>query len=164
MKTGIFYGTTTGTTAAVAERIAQALNVDKTDVHDVAKTAPSLVGNYDLLIFGSPTYGSGELQDDWYDFLAGVEVLDLKGKKIAVFGLGDESMSDTFCNAAGIIYDRMKSTGATMIGAFNTFPYKFASSAAVPIEGAGAVGLLIDEVNHPDDTERRIEEWVKTLS
>lgn len=163
MKTGIFYGSTTGTTAAVANRIGEALGVGSSDIHDVAKTSPSEVGEYDFLILGSPTYGSGELQDDWYDFLSGIEVLDLRGKKVAVFGLGDESMADTFCNAVGIIYKRVKETGAEMVGSFNTFPYEFDSSEAVPVEGAGAVGLLIDEVNHPDDTERRIAEWVREI-
>lgn len=163
MKTGIFYGSTTGTTAAVAEKIAEQMKVEKADIHDVAKTAPSAVGDYDMLIFGSPTYGSGELQDDWYDFLSGLEVLDLKGKKIAIFGLGDESMTDTFCNAVGIIYNRVKGTGAEIVGEYNTFPYEFDRSEAVPVEGAGAVGLLIDEVNHPEETERRILEWCEKI-
>lgn len=164
MKTGIFYGTTGGTTAAVADKIAQLLDVEAADVHNVAKTAPSEVGKYDFLILGSPTYGSGELQDDWYDFLAGLEVLDLKGKKVALFGAGDESMADTFCNAVGILYKRLKDTGAEFVGAYNTFPYEFDASEAVPVEGAGAVGLLIDEVNHPDDTDRRIAGWVDVIS
>lgn len=163
MKTGIFYGSTTGTTAAVAMQIAEQLGIDSSDLHDIAKTAPSVVGGYDFMIFGSPTYGSGELQDDWYDFLDAIEVLDLSGKRIAVFGLGDESMSDTFCNAVGIIYNRVRKTGANMVGQFNTFPYQFDSSEAVPVEGAGAVGLLLDEVNHPNDTTRRISEWVESL-
>lgn len=56
---------------------------------------------------GSSTWGDGELEDDWYDFIAGVEVLDLKGKKVALFGCGDESMTDTFCNAVGELHDRL---------------------------------------------------------
>lgn len=163
MKTGIFYGSSTGTTKDIAERIAKAMKVADADVYNVADTAPDKLGDYDLLILGSATYGSGELQDDWYDFLDGAEALDLKGKKIAVFGCGDENMSDTFCGAVGEIYNRMKKTGATMIGAFNTFPYQFDASEAVPVQGGEAVGLLIDEVNHPEVTDKRIAEWVATL-
>ena len=96
MKTGIFYGSATGTTAQIAEKIGKLLNVDSADIHDVANTAPSEVGKYDVLIMGSSTWGDGELEDDWYDFIAGVEALDLKGKKVALFGCGDESMTDTF--------------------------------------------------------------------
>ena len=38
MKTGIFYGSATGTTADVARRIARLMNVGDSDVHDVAGT------------------------------------------------------------------------------------------------------------------------------
>ena len=41
MKTGIFYGSATGTTAQIAEKIGKLLNVDSADIHDVAKAAPS---------------------------------------------------------------------------------------------------------------------------
>lgn len=163
MKTGIFYGSSTGTTADIAKRIAKELGVADADVMDVSKVGPSKMGDYDLLVLGSSTYGSGELQDDWYDMLDGAEKLDLTGKKIAVFGCGDESMSDTFCNAVGIIYNRMKQTGATMVGTFNTYPYEFDRSEAVPVQGGEAVGLLIDEIDHPEATDKRIKEWCEIL-
>ncbi|MDE6301414.1 MAG: flavodoxin [Muribaculaceae bacterium] len=163
MKTGIFYGSTTGTTADIASRIAKALGVAEEDVHNVAEVRPSELGKYDFIILGSSTWGDGDLQEDWGDFIDAVEAMALDGKKIALFGCGDESMTDTFCNAVGEIYDRVKGTGATIVGAFNTFPYEFNHSAAVKVEGAGAVGLLIDEVNHADVTDKRIAEWVKTL-
>ena len=163
MKTGVFYATSTGTTREIADRIARALGVADTDVHDVADTAPSVLGDYNTIIIGSPTYGAGELQDDMFDFLDGAEALDLSGKTVAVFGCGDESMSSTFCNAVGIIYNRLKATGATMKGAFNTYPYEFDRSEAVPVQGGEAVGLLIDEVNHPDATEQRVSQWVSRV-
>lgn len=163
MKIGIFYGSSTGTTADIAKRIAKELGVADADVMDVSKVGPSKMGDYDLLVLGSSTYGSGELQDDWYDMLDGAEKLDLTGKKIAVFGCGDESMSDTFCNAVGIIYNRMKQTGATMVGTFNTYPYEFDRSEAVPVQGGEAVGLLIDEIDHPEATDKRIKEWCEIL-
>lgn len=163
MKTGIFYGSSTGTTERIAREIAKAMSVADADVYNVSETAPDHLGAYDLIVIGSPTYGAGELQDDMYDFLDGASVLDLTGRRVAVFGDGDESMTDTFCNAVGIIYDRMKDTGATMTGTYNTFPYEFDRSKAVPVQGGEAVGLLIDEVNHPDVTAGRIAGWVKAL-
>lgn len=89
-KFGIFFGSSTGTTEEVAHKIAGLLKIDSADVHNVATTAPDAVADYEVLLLGSSTWGSGELQDDWYDFLTGLEALDLKGKKIAIFGLGDE--------------------------------------------------------------------------
>lgn len=160
-KYGIFYGSATGTTADIAERIASALNIDKSDVYDVANVSPDTLGEYETLILGSSTWGDGDLEDDWYDFLAGASILDLKGRRIALFGCGDENMSETFCNAVGEIYERLQATGAEFIAPFNTDGYSFGHSKAI-VDGK-AVGLLIDQVNHPELTDGRIAAWVKEL-
>ncbi len=161
MKTGIFYGSATGVTAEVARKIGKELGVPDADIHDVADTAPARLGDYDLLVLGSSTWGNGELEDDWYDFVAGAAALDLDGKKIALFGCGDETMSETFCDAVGELYDRLKDTGATFIGEYGADGYTFDSSRAS--DGALMRGLVIDEVNHPDLTDRRVEEWCALL-
>ncbi|MDE6468691.1 MAG: flavodoxin domain-containing protein, partial [Muribaculaceae bacterium] len=88
MKTGIFYGSTTGTTAELAKTIAKEIGVADADIHDVASTAPARLGDYDFIILGSSTWGDGDLQDDWFDFVDGAQALDLDGKKIAIFGCG----------------------------------------------------------------------------
>lgn len=161
-KIGIFFGSSTGTTADVAERIAKKFGIADADVRDVAKSAPSDVASYDVLLLGSSTWGSGDLQDDWDDYIAGVEALDLKDKKIAIFGCGDETMSDTFCGAVGVLYDRLQKTGARFIGSFPADCYDFSKSEAVK-DGSNAVGLLLDEVNKPELTDGRIELWALGL-
>lgn len=160
-KIGIFYGSTTGTTAEVANEIANDLNVDKDSVFNVADTAPSKVADYDLIILGSSSYGDGDLQPDMADFMDGLESMDLRGKDVAIFGCGDETMADTFCNAIGDIYYRLRNSGANMIGDFNTIGYEFSGSKAV-VDGH-ALGLLIDQVNHPEMTAKRIKEWCEEL-
>ena len=160
-KFGIFFGSSTGTTEEIAHKIAGLLNIDSADVHNVATTAPDAVADYEVLLLGSSTWGSGELQDDWYDFLTGLEALDLKGKKIAIFGLGDESMSDTFCNAVGIIHKSLQPTGATFIGRYPDSVYHFEESEAN--ENGEGLGLLLDEVNHPELTDERLKGWVAEL-
>ncbi|MBD5293755.1 MAG: flavodoxin [Bacteroides sp.] len=162
MKTGIFYGSTTGTTREVAEIIAKRLGIDAADVHDVAKSAPSAVGGYDLLICGASTWGDGEAQTDWLDFLDGMDMIDLKGKKVALFGCGDETMSDTFCSGVGELYKRLKHTGAEFVGSYPADVYHFHHSDAI-VDGA-PVGLLLDQVNHPDLTSGRIDGWLLTLN
>lgn len=159
-KIGIFYGSTTGTTKDIAGRIATKLGVESSSVYDVADTAPSDVASYDVLLLGTSTWGAGEIQDDWEDFMAGLEVLDLSGKKVGLFGCGDESMSDTFCNGVGILYDRLKGSGAQFIGGYGTVGYEFEESLAVSADAVEAVGLLIDDVNHSDTVDERIDGWV----
>lgn len=161
MKTGIFYGSTTGTTRSVAEIIAKRLGLSADDVHDVANTSPSAVGDYDLILCGSSTWGSGEEQVDWADFLDGMDMEDLRGKSIALFGCGDETMADTFCSGVGELYKRLKRTGAEFVGSYPADVYHFHHSEAI-VDGQ-PVGLLLDEVNHPDLTSGRIDGWLQTL-
>lgn len=161
-KFGIFFGSSTGTTADIAEKIAKILGVGTADIHNVNATAPSAVAEYDTLIFGTSTWGNGDVQEDWYDFLDGLGGMTLAGKKVALYGCGDETMSDTFCNGVGKIYDAVNPTGATFIGTYDTDGYTFDHSEAV--RDGKAVGLLLDEVNHPELTERRLRGWLAEIS
>lgn len=162
--TGIFYGSSTGQTRDAAIMIADALGVDLADIHDVASTAPSVVSRYDNLILGSSTWGDGDLEDDWYDFILGLEALDLKGKQTALFGCGDTSMTRTFCDAVGILHDRLIPTGTTFIGeGFPTDGLTFSASKAVSPDGK-AYGLLLDNVNHADLTAPRIATWTSAIA
>lgn len=164
MKTiGIFYGTTTGATESLAKLIASNLGVNEKDVHDVSKTAPSAVGEYDVILTGASTWGDGDMQDDMHDFLDGVKALDLKGKMAAAFGCGDESMSDTFCNAVAEIYKALKGTGAEMIGEYNSVGYHFNHSDASINGTTATVGLVIDDVNHSDLTGNKVKEWTDEI-
>ena len=83
--TGIFFGSTTGTTESVAARIAERLGVAQADVHNVAAASVEDVKKYDLLLLGSSTWGSGELQDDWPGFLDKLGKEDLSGRRVALF-------------------------------------------------------------------------------
>ena len=162
-KIGIFYGSTTGITESVAYRLAELMHVKKEDIHDVARSKPSEIGQYELLLLGSSTWGSGDLQDDWYDFLDGLQALDLKDKKAALFGCGDETMSDTFCSGVGELYERLKPTGIEFIAPYNTIGYTFSESKAKPEGSLEAYGLLLDEVNHPELTETRLRGWLELV-
>ncbi|MCM1293007.1 MAG: flavodoxin [Bacteroides sp.] len=161
-RTGIFYASVTGATALVADKIASRLNVESKDIHNVVGSSPSQVDDYDLILLGCSTWGNGDLPGDMHDFLNGVEALSLKGKEVALFGCGDEEMSTTFCDAVGEMYDMVQSTCATVIGAFNVDDYHFEQSKAV--KDGEALGLLIDDTNHPELTDARIDAWCEKLT
>lgn len=161
MKIGIYYGSNTGATGEVAEKVAKALGVTSEVVHDVTHADPAGVADYDLIVLGASTHGAGDVQSDMEDFLAGVVPLDLKGKKIALFGTGDVQMTDTFCNAVGEMYDRLQGTGAIFVGSFPASCYEFDHSDAM--RGDQAVGLLLDDQNHPQLTDERISQWAELI-
>lgn len=162
-KTGIFYGTTTCVTEHAANAIARQLNIAAEDIRNVSDAKPSDVVPYGLIVLGASTWGDGDIQDDMHDFIDGLAPLDLKGKEIALFGCGDETMNDTFCNAVGEMHEMLKDTGASFVGAFNADGYTFRHSKASQSDGQ-MVGLVLDEVNHPDMSVNRILEWCKLLA
>lgn len=155
---GIFYGSTMGNTEAAANSIAQALSIDAAQVHNVGDTGVDAVAQYDTLLLGSSTWGAGDLQDDWYDFLDALKAQDLSGKRVALFGCGDsDSYPDTFCNAMAQIFDGLAETGATFVGAVDASSYPSAESDAV--RDGHFVGLALDDAD-TDSHEERIAAWV----
>ena len=160
-KIGIVYGSTTGTTEGVAEKIAA--QFAGSDMINAGELDDAFVTEHDVLILGSSTWGSGELQDDWYD---GVEVLksaDLSGKKVALFGCGDGSTySDTFCDAMGLIYDEIKDKGIELVGKVSTAGYSFDSSVSATDDMF--IGLAIDEDNEGNLTDERVSNWVAQIN
>jgi flavodoxin I len=160
-KIGIFYGTSGGNTEGIAKKIASKLGVEAADIYDVASAKASDLVAYDTLLLGSSTWGAGDLQDDWDDFLKVVKAADLSAKKVALFGCGDSfSYSDTFCDAIGIIYRAIKDQ-TTVIGFTDTEGYSFDSSESV-VNGQ-FVGLAIDEENESDLSDSRIDGWVEKI-
>ena len=101
----IFYGSTTGRTEGVAEKIAEKLGVPSSNVYSASDIKKVDIASYDVFILGSSTWGDGELQDDWYDAIEILKNENLKDKIVALFGCGDSySYEDTFCDAMGILY------------------------------------------------------------
>ena len=128
-KTGVFYGSTTGTTESVARMIANKLGISSGDVYDVSKLTADVAGSYEALILGTSTWGDGELQDDWYDGIKVLKGMDLSGKTVALFGCGDsESYSDTFCDGMGILFNDLKDSGCRFIGAVSDADYTYSIS------------------------------------
>ena len=157
MKTGIFYGSTTGTTEMVAKKVGALLGADVMPAAEIDK-----VENYDFVIFATSTWGMGDLQDDWFGALEILTGKNLSGKKVALIGIGDQaSFGDTFVDGMVTIYEEIKDKGITLVGKTSVDGYDFSSSKAV-IDGEFA-GLVIDENNQSELTEERITAWVEKV-
>jgi len=151
---GIYYGSSTGNTEAAANDIAAALGVDAANIHNVSDTDASTVADYDTLLLGSSTWGAGDLQDDWYDFLDNLKGQDLAGKKVALFGCGDsDGYADTFCGALVQIYDALLDTGATFVGAYEPEGYQVTDSELN--RDGKFLGLALDAADEENNPESR---------
>ncbi|KAK3604005.1 hypothetical protein CHS0354_026804 [Potamilus streckersoni] len=162
-KIGIFYGSTTGNTEAVAEQIQNILGKSVVDIFDVESASAEDVEKYDNLIFGIPTWNIERLQEDWEDFILLIEkgTVSLKNKKIAFFGAGDqEGYPDTFGDAIGIVYDIVSAQkGIPVCTDWPTDGYNFEESKA--LRNGNFVGLLTDEDNQPKLTDERVKKVLR---
>lgn len=158
MKVRIYYGSTIGDTESIAQILGGKLDAEVVPISQGVKNIDCL----DLILFGSSTWGYGELQDDWSDRIDILKDVNLLGKKIGVFGTGDqESYGDTFCDALGIIAKAARDSGGEIIGMTSREGYNFSDSKA--LESDQLVGLALDINNQDNLTSSRIEEWIDQL-
>lgn len=165
-KIGIFYGSTSGVTEEIAEKIRDEIGEDNCDLYSMEEDFDDVddLLKYDYLLLGCSTWGAGEVQNDWREPLFDMEVEkpDFSGKTIAVFGPGDcECHGNHFVGALGTLHDQFKALGAKVVGMVSTEGYSFQKSTAVR-EGK-FVGLPLDEVNESDKTDQRIAAWLESL-
>ena len=159
-KIAVFYGSSTGTCEDIANRIAARL--EDAAVLNASGLTADVVTEYDTLLLGSSTWGAGDLQDDWYDACDTLRGLDLTGKTVALFCVGDcESYGDTFCGALAPLYDSVKESGADIVGKVSADDYSFSDSEGV-VDGE-FLGLALYETNEPEKTDRRIDDWIASL-
>lgn len=159
---GLFFGSDTGNTEAVAKLIEAKLS-ELVHIQDIAKSTRQDLENFDLLILGIPTWYYGESQCDWDDFYPELEQIDFSSKLVAIFGCGDqEDYAEYFCDAMGTIRDIVQRKGGTIIGHWPTTGYEFEASKAL-IDENYFVGLCIDEDRQPELTQTRVDQWVAQI-
>ncbi|NJN82745.1 MAG: flavodoxin [Caldilineaceae bacterium] len=161
---GIYFGSTTGATERAADRIAANLASDglAVDVVDVAEFHLDEMETFDFLIFGIPTWNVGQLQADWESALDEMDELNLSGKKVAIFGLGDQQgYPETFVDAIFFLADRARERGGEIVGHWSTDGYEFEASWAV--EEGRFLGLVLDNESQGHLTNDRIDRWCGQL-
>lgn len=162
---GLFYGTNTGFTMIVAELIEKEFNEvapDLVTVHEISRDNLEKMQAYDYLIVGCPTWNVGQLQDDWDALYTRLDGLDLTGKQLAIFGLGDQyGYPDNYCDAIGILGQKFAERGAELVGFTQAEGYAFSYSCGV--RDGQFMGLALDEENESEKTPERVTNWIWQL-
>jgi len=158
---GIFYGSTYGMTAKVAEKIKKAFGRSKVDIHNVKDVTVEIINNYKNIIFGTSAWGIGEMQDDWECFIDNLSDIDFSERKLALFGMGDQKeYPESFVDGLGTLYCRLPDKSC-VVGKTSTKGYDFYFSLAN--KDGNFIGLIIDDHNQKDLTDERIKKWIVQL-
>ncbi|KAB0463235.1 flavodoxin FldB [Vibrio kanaloae] len=165
MKIGLFYGSTTCYTEMAAEKIRGIIGEDLVDIHNVKESPLSLMADYDLLLLGISTWDFGEIQEDWNELWDDIATTPVKGKVVALFGLGDqEGYGEWFLDAMGLLHDELKTAGAEFVGFWpNDNSYEFEASKALTEDQSQFVGLALDEDSQYELSDERIATWVEQV-
>ena len=162
MKIGIFYGSSTGNTAFIAQRLAE--QITSARLYTIANATRADLESCDLLILGTSSWcdEGDRLQEDWNDAYDCLREAQLKGKKVALYGVGDQvQYPDAFVDGIKGLHDIAVAAGATIVGKWPDENYSYTASAAV--EGDFFLGLPIDVENQDQLTEQRLTAWVSQL-
>ena len=161
-KTGLFYSFNSNKTKKIAERIIEAFDGKPIESINSETVTEEQFLSYENLILGVPTWFDGELPNYWDEFGPAIEDMDLKGKKIALFGLGDQvGYPENFMDALGIMTNLLESRGAVIVGLTSTKGYAFESSKA--IRNNQFLGLAIDFETQANKNKERVKAWVEQL-
>ncbi|KAA8998131.1 flavodoxin FldB [Affinibrenneria salicis] len=164
MKIGLFYGSSTCYTEMAAEKIRDILGEELVTLHNVKDTDPRLMETYSVLILGIPTWDFGEIQEDWENIWTQLPTLNLNGKIVALYGMGDQlGYGEWFLDAMGMLHQQLAQSGVRFIGYWSTEGYDFTSPKPVTADGAQFVGLALDEVNQYDLSDERLQQWCEQI-
>lgn len=162
-KIGLFYSFNSIKTKKVVELLKDLLNEFDIQDMNIEDADEKSLDPFDNLLFGSSTWFDGELPNYWDEFLPSVENKNFSGKKLAIFGLGDQkNYSENFCDAIGLLADFFEKRGVKLIGRFPLNDFSFEHSKAV--RNNEFLGLPIDQENLSNRTIENINEWAKTLN
>jgi flavodoxin I len=162
MAVGLIYGSSSGLTEQIAQRIKAALGTEFDVYKSVKDASVEDFERCNRLILGIPTYDYGELQLDWQHFFPSLDEIDFSGKTVALFGLGDQvAYPDTFLNAVGTLGDKIVERGGRLVGQWPKETYEYSESFA---ERDGMLmGLGIDINTQGDMTDVRIKGWTAQI-
>ena len=164
MKIGLFYGSTTCYTEMAAEKIQAALGEELVELNNIKDISLTESEKYDIIIFGISTWDYGELQEDWESHWGTAGDLNLSGKIVALYGMGDQvGYAEWFQDALGMLHEQLTPTDCHFIGYWPNSGYEFKASKALTDDQSQFVGLSIDDENQYDITEQRIDQWTTQL-
>jgi flavodoxin long chain len=143
MRIALIYGSDTGNTEQVGRLIQSGFGEDIVDLYDVCAIDIDIFSQYNIFIFGIPTWYDGQLQSDWGLMIKKMDTVQLPHRIVAVFGLGDQyNWGCYFVDAMGTLAKKALACGSAMAGKWPTSGYDFEQSQGL-VEAGYFYGLVL---------------------
>ena len=162
-KIGLIYSFNTIKTSKNAEKVKKAFGKDfDIEMVNVEEIDEESFLSHKNMVLGVPTWFDGELPSYWDEFMPAIEQLKLKGKKVALFGLGDQvGYPENFVDGIGLLAIALEDRGAKVIGL--TSPEGYTYERSVAFRDGKLLGLALDIENQAGLSDERIKAWVEQL-
>ncbi len=165
---GLFYSPAKGNTEKIARKIADKIGNDKIELILVdEETSLAELNKFDKLIFGISTVGRESWDAEytkvgWDFYMPKLEKANLKGKTVALFGLGNHILyAQYFVDAMGFLGKVVMEQDGKLVGFVDKNNYEFKHSEAI-IDNK-FIGLPIDEDTQEELTESRLNDWLSDI-
>lgn len=157
---GLFFGSDTGITEELTHDIVDAF--DSVEVKEISEASADDFVSYNTLLLGLSTWYDGDLQSDWEDFFDEFKTIDFTGKKVAIYGLGDQvGYAEYFIDGVGMLAEVILENGGEVVGKWPVADYRHTESKAIiPEDEEYFYGLALDNDNESELNEERIETWI----
>jgi flavodoxin I len=161
-KIALCFSFNTNKTSLAAKKIAEAFGQEQVELVNAENITPEKFLSYRKYVLGVSTWFDGELPNYWDEFIPDLEDLDLKGRKFALFGNGDQKgYPENFVDGIGILAAVLEKCGGTLIGYTSTEGYSFERSKACRVDKF--IGLALDFENQGKQINQKIKDWVDQL-
>ena len=160
-KIGLFYGGTTAKTAVVALKIQEAFAENEVILIPIEGATREEFESFDNIIAGTSTWFDGELPTYWDEFMPEIESIDMTGKKVALFGLGDQDAIPTISSMGSAFWRKpyQKQCGTDRFHACQRLPFHPITGR----QGRTFPGTSPRYRDQSEQTEERILKWVAKL-
>ena len=163
MTVAIIFGSSTGNTEYVANKVLRAFGDESARLYNISDPETmEVIRSSANLVCCLSTWGAGDMQDDWDALIDELRRIDYSGKRIAILGLADQqNYPDTFADGIAVLAKIVRSRGGQVVGQASSDGYNFTASRAE--QDGKFVGLVVDEDNQADQTDTRVRDWVNSL-
>jgi len=165
-KVALFYAPKGGKVDCISRIITDKARKYQIDRMCVTEVSADKILEYDKIIFGNSSIYNGSnlavVDKNWKSFLNELQKIDLTGKKVAIFGLGNHlTYPAHFVDSIGYLANFLEERNAKIYGKVVDEGYEYRDSKA--LRDGFFMGLPLDEETESDKSEGRIDCWLEQL-